>query len=408
MAIYKNTPPIVTSGLVLNLDSLNPQSIPLAPTINNVLSQSTYFTTFQGASIITATYSESAWYVTFKSGSTATLYKGLFATKNPNFVLEPTSSRVTYSFKIQAVTKNVSMSIDLNNAPYSGSSTSNDHRIFSQDVYFPAGTFLVTTSSVTNAYAQYTVQTGSANFTGSYYYTFNSIYLQNSFVVDEDLTVKIWDIQHELSNWQTPFTPTSRSIWYDLSGNNNHAALLGNARPIPQYPASTDKTLFFDGTGSYALISGSSILQPSSSITIESVFQRNSGRTIMSYSNNNGGAAKTYSFEHQGPIQGRIVTTSGSTTLSGPTINSNTWYHTILTYDGSLVALYLNGTLVASSTTSGSLSYAADGNLNIGRKNSFDGEYIQGKVSIARVYNRAFSRAEITQNYNAIKSRFGL
>jgi hypothetical protein len=128
----------------------------------------------------------------------------------------------------------------------------------------------------------------------------------------------------------------------------------------------------------------------------------------MSYSNDGGGAAKTYSFEHQGPIQGRIVTTSGSTILSGPTINSNTWYHTILTYDGSLVALYLNGTLVASSTTSGSLSYAAGGNLNIGRKNSFDGEYIQGNVSVTRVYNRALSRAEIAQNYNAIKTRFGL
>jgi hypothetical protein len=300
------------------------------------------------------------------------------------------------------------MSIDLNNSPYSGSNASNDNRISAQDVYFPSVGFLVTTSSVTNAYAQYTVQTGSANFTGSYYYTYNNIYLNNGFVVDEDLTVKIWDIQHELSNWQTPFTPTSRSIWYDLSGNNNHATLLGNARPIPQYPTSTDKTLLFDGTGSYALIPGNSILQPSSSITIESVFQRNSGRTIMGYSNNNSGAAKTYSFEHVGPIQGRIVTTSGGTILSGPTINSNTWYHIILTYDGSLVALYLNGTLVASSTTSGSLSYAAGGNLNIGRKNSFDGEYILGKVSVTRVYNRALSRAEITQNYNAIKSRFGL
>jgi hypothetical protein len=409
MAIYKNTPPIVTNGLVLNLDSLNPQSIPLAPTINNVLSQSTYLRASSGVvSLMTASYSESAWYVTFKSGSTATLYKGLMATSSPRFVLEPTSSRVTYSFKIQAITKNVSMSIDINNSPYSGSNASNDNRIFAQDVYFPSVGFLVTTSSVTNAYAQYTVQTGSANFTGSYYYTFNNIYLNNGFVVDEDLTVKIWDIQHELSNWQTPFTPTSRSIWYDLSGNNNHATLLGNARPIPQYPTSIDKTLLFDGTGSYAVIPGNSILQPSSSITIESVFQRNSGRTIMSYSNNNGGAAKTYSFEHQGPIQGRIVTTSGGTILSGPTINSDTWYHTILTYDGSSVALYLNGTLVASSTTSGSLSYADGGNLNIGRKNSFDGEYIQGKVSIARVYNRALSRAEITQNYNAIKSRFGL
>jgi hypothetical protein len=34
--------------------------------------------------------------------------------------------------------------------------------------------------------------------------------------------------------------------------------------------------------------------------------------------------------------------------------------------------------------------------------------YWGGGVSIVRVYNRALSQEEITQNFNAIKSRYGL
>jgi hypothetical protein len=410
MAIYKNTPPIVTSGLVLNLDSLNPQSIPLAPTINNVRSQSTYFTTFQGASTITATYSESAWYVTFKSGSTAVNYKGLYATKNPNFVLEPTSSRVTYSFKIQAVTKNVSMSIDLNNAPYSGSSTSNDHRIFAQDVYFPAGTFLVTTSSVINAYAQYTVQTGSANFTGSYYYTFNSMYLQNGFVVDQDLTVKIWDIQHELSNWQTPFTPTSRSIWYDLSGNNNHATLLGNARPIPQYPSSTDKTLFFDGTGSYAQ---TTTILTGSAYTAEFFFNATSLRPGVEKwlgSQYNFGANRIvfdiFTDNRLRNFMGNGTNPSSTAVTSTTVVQLNRWYHAVFSKDTlGTGSLYVNGVLEGR----GAMSLGTPENVpfQIGGDTALP-VWFNGRIPITRLYNRALSQAEVTQNYNAIKSRFGL
>jgi hypothetical protein len=39
------------------------------------------------------------------------------------------------------------------------------------------------------------------------------------------------------------------------------------------------------------------------------------------------------------------------------------------------------------------------------------GEYSQwfnGKIGITRLYNRALSDAEITQNYNADKSKYGL
>jgi hypothetical protein len=35
-------------------------------------------------------------------------------------------------------------------------------------------------------------------------------------------------------------------------------------------------------------------------------------------------------------------------------------------------------------------------------------ESLQGDIAIARIYNRALSAAEITQNYDANRGRFGL
>ena len=34
--------------------------------------------------------------------------------------------------------------------------------------------------------------------------------------------------------------------------------------------------------------------------------------------------------------------------------------------------------------------------------------FIDGKIAVSRVYNKALTQAEVTQNYNAQKSRFGL
>jgi len=46
-------------------------------------------------------------------------------------------------------------------------------------------------------------------------------------------------------------------------------------------------------------------------------------------------------------------------------------------------------------------------NNDIGRLG--DGrQYFNGKISNIQVYNRALSAAEVLQNYNASKSRFGL
>jgi hypothetical protein len=46
-------------------------------------------------------------------------------------------------------------------------------------------------------------------------------------------------------------------------------------------------------------------------------------------------------------------------------------------------------------------------NFSIGLRSGAE-NYFDGKVSIARIYNRALTAAEVQQNYNATKGRYGL
>ena len=95
-------------------------------------------------------------------------------------------------------------------------------------------------------------------------------------------------------------------------------------------------------------------------------------------------------------------------------IPSNTWINLTATVNRNLGAgnednFYLNGTPFAS-------TYAFSDNLNtayvsnpfyIGNVSGSGFPY-KGDISTVQVYNRALSAAEITQNYNALKGRYGL
>jgi hypothetical protein len=49
-----------------------------------------------------------------------------------------------------------------------------------------------------------------------------------------------------------------------------------------------------------------------------------------------------------------------------------------------------------------------NGNLGISTNPSLFSYPIIGKVGITKIYNRALTQSEITQNYNALKSRYNL
>ena len=113
------------------------------------------------------------------------------------------------------------------------------------------------------------------------------------------------------------------------------------------------------------------------------------GGNDWSFSVNNGTSAVTYSATY-------------------PTLN--TWYSDVGVWDGvNTVTFYRNGVLQGSTTgsTLGNLDTAgARGNLRIFGRDGVS--VVGGKVSNFKIYNKALSAAEVTQNFNAQKSRFGL
>jgi len=86
----------------------------------------------------------------------------------------------------------------------------------------------------------------------------------------------------------------------------------------------------------------------------------------------------------------------------------NNWVQILLTYDGSKLTIYRNGVSLGTSNALNvaSLYASSTGYYIAHRWDQSDGVY--GDYSIVNMYNRDLSLSEITTNFNAVKSRFGL
>lgn len=99
------------------------------------------------------------------------------------------------------------------------------------------------------------------------------------------------------------------------------------------------------------------------------------------------------------------------TRVGGGTVGLNTWYQLVRVYNGSNQAYaYLNK--VQSSTTSITWNTPTPGwYLNFGSSETTKfatGAAFQGKIGVVRLYNRVLTLAEVTQNFDATKTKYGL
>ena len=92
----------------------------------------------------------------------------------------------------------------------------------------------------------------------------------------------------------------------------------------------------------------------------------------------------------------------GFTDSSG---NAEKWAHIVATMDGDTKKIYKDGVLKSTKTLTTSFPTTAAG-VRIGSWVHSSGREYNGKLAVASVYNTALSLEEITQNYNALKSRF--
>jgi hypothetical protein len=87
-------------------------------------------------------------------------------------------------------------------------------------------------------------------------------------------------------------------------------------------------------------------------------------------------------------------------------INTSQWAHIVGTYAAGSRNTYINGVLVTSDTLNAPVGVNPSG-ITIGSYNS-GGYFYNGSIGIVKVYNRAISAAEVRQNFNALKGRYGL
>ena len=97
----------------------------------------------------------------------------------------------------------------------------------------------------------------------------------------------------------------------------------------------------------------------------------------------------------------------GTTAVISTSIASNTWYNVAITWDGTTANAYLNGKFITTIPVGTASFRSGDVGIGIGGVD-LDVSPFDGKISQVLVHNRSLTAAEIKQNFNAHRGRYGI
>jgi hypothetical protein len=193
------------------------------------------------------------------------------------------------------------------------------------------------------------------------------------------------------------------TAWRDLSGNNrtftivNSTTFGGNNIELPGSGSRIQLVENFDWSAIPFTLSSWINMTDQTYPSVYDLIQAGNGHLSLN-------AASTPNLDI------RITAGGGVSVVSGGTILLNQWYNLVATREGNNYKLYINGSLVGTGTSSVLVYDANMKGVNIGYSPDVDAatRTMNGKIGNAQIYNRALSAPEVAQNYNALKSRFGL
>jgi hypothetical protein len=230
--------------------------------------------------------------------------------------------------------------------------------------------------------------------------------------------------------------PGSGSTWYDLSGNNYHGSING--------ATFADNTFNFDGTDDYIDLSShasnlifdspvtiNSFVFPTSDISVSNtILSLSNGISDISTDNLDGfymryGAVTTSmtneTFTLQKSVNQQTPNVQSTVNVDGDLSLGNTyrnkWVNYVARSNSTSWNIKVNDTsltLTGSSYWNGNLfGFGEDiipkSKVGIGCILRDDVvQVFNGKIAMVSIYNRELTDAELTQNYNALKGRYGL
>lgn len=198
--------------------------------------------------------------------------------------------------------------------------------------------------------------------------------------------------------------PGSGNTWTDLSDTGNNGTLTNN----PTYSSADGGQLIFNGTNQFVNCGNAASLQ----ITVGTIAAWiKADNTNSGY---NGIVTKQFAWSLF-VYNNELVSFdwgNGARRSTGVTVGDDTWRYVAMSFTetsgtpSNNAIIYVNGSPVLTTTvkTNNQNVAVAIGDGGIPTTNQNFG----GSISQVTVYNRVLSTAEITQNYNVVKSRYGL
>jgi hypothetical protein len=194
------------------------------------------------------------------------------------------------------------------------------------------------------------------------------------------------------------------TTWFDKSGRGNNGTLING----PTFNSANGGSIVFDNVDDYATASSAAFTFGTGDFTMDIWIKPLSFTTyghMLSLPDQNTFTLK-FDTTADSPGGGVIYyypnTNYGNTPLWKATVN--TWYNITLVRLSNVAYTYLNG--IFTGTSSGFNHNITTQNLFIHK--GWSVEYASSQMAAIKIYNRALSATEVSQNFNALRGRFGI
>jgi hypothetical protein len=193
--------------------------------------------------------------------------------------------------------------------------------------------------------------------------------------------------------------PGTGTTWFDISSNARNATVNGS-------PVFSNG--FFDITGdnTYISLSNSGLVPRTNDFTyccwvnfdaadsLDTIFENGSwtDTLLFRYETNQ------FTVYSEGALRGTISWAA----------TTGVWNNIVLKRESNTVSCYINNVLTGTPFTMNLDINLANPNLWLMRSQHTTGQFTNGKISVFSIYNRSLSVAEISQNFNATRGRYGI
>jgi len=204
-------------------------------------------------------------------------------------------------------------------------------------------------------------------------------------------------IDQSVAGWWKLNDAAGQTIVKDWTANANTGTSANNIISATGYTGVANTAMTFNGTSDYVSVADSASLDGMANITIAFWGKAST------FSDNAYPVGKRASYEflaNGGKLKAGVNSGDWVYATTATSITTGVWFHATVTYDGSNVKIYYNGSLEDTQPQSGLVANSTNP-LGLGflLNPAVEGYQFNGSISDVRIYNRALSAGEVKQLY---------